>query len=246
MVPLKSCFKLCTFDVTNTLLRFKMSVGEQYSKVGRIYGVDREPSKITAAFHQNWKSMNLNYPNFGCNNGLSSREWWNKLVQSTFAVDGNQLSNKELACISNHLYDIYRKNVCWEVVPGAVSLLKHLKEDNILLGVISNFDERLTSVLSATDLDSYFNFVLASYVVRVAKPDKRIFDLALHSSSGVLSSEALHIGDDVELDYHAAKNAGWNAFLICDKANKNSLSTKINSEDVIDCITDIESHIFNL
>lgn len=245
MAPLKSCIKLCTFDITNTLLKFRMPVGEEYSKVARFYGVEREPAKITAAFLQNWKIMNSNYPNFGCYKGLTSREWWQKIVQNTLALDGEELTNKQLDCISNHLYEIYKKNICWEVIPGVVPLLKHLKNENISLGVISNFDERLKSVLSANDLDSYFDFILASFVVQVAKPDKKIFDLALHKSSCLLSSNALHIGDDIELDYFAAKNAGWNALLISDKTKKDSLSADVKLEEVIEDIAEVEAHIYS-
>lgn len=243
MTPLRPCLKLCTFDVTNTLLKFKMTVGEQYAKVGRIYGVDRDPAQITAAFQQHWKVMNTDYPNFGCSVGLTSQDWWRRIIHKTFSVDDGRLTSKQLDCITSHLYDIYKNNVCWELVPGALPLLQHLKKKNVSMGVISNFDERLESVLSAYDINSYFNFVIASYVVRVAKPDKKIFDLALTYSPGIMTSNALHIGDDIKLDYEAAKNAGWNALLICDKNKKMNLPQDIDLSEVVEDITQIESHI---
>lgn len=246
MASLISRFKLCTFDVTNTLLKFKVPVGEQYAKVGRIYGVDREPTQITSAFSHNWKEMNSRYPNFGCTQGLSSKEWWGKLVEKTFSIEGVHMTDKQLHCISNHLYDIYKNNVCWELVPGALELLRLLKERNITVGVISNFDERLESVLCAYDLYSYFNFVLASYIVQVAKPERKIFDMALNYVPNAKSLDALHVGDDFKLDYEGAKNAGWNALLICDKTKKEKLPKDINLKEVVENISEIESHIFTL
>lgn len=246
MSSLRSRFKLCTFDVTNTLLKFKIPVGEQYVKVARIYGVDREPAQITSAFMHHWKEMNSRYPNFGCSLGFSSKEWWRKLVEKTFSIDDERIPVKELDFISNHLYDIYKKNVCWELVPGALTLLKLLREKKITIGVISNFDERLESVLRAYNLRSYFNFVLASYIVQVAKPERRIFDLALNYLPGIEPSDALHVGDNLKLDYLAAKNAGWNALLICDKANKEHLPKDVNIKEVVEDISELESHIFCL
>lgn len=246
MASLRSRFKLCTFDVTNTLLKFKIPVGEQYVKVGRIYGVDREPSQITSAFMRHWKEMNSRYPNFGCSKGLSSKEWWRKLVEKTFFVDDDRITDKELDCISNHLYDIYKYDVCWELVPGALPLLKLLREKEITTGVISNFDERLESVLCAYNLHSYFNFVLASYIVQVAKPERKIFDLALNCSPGIKPTDALHVGDNFKLDYLAAKNAGWNAVLVYDKAKNEHLSEDINIMEVVEDISKLESHIFCL
>ncbi|KAF8795656.1 Rhythmically expressed protein 2 like [Argiope bruennichi] len=123
--------------------------------------------------------MNLNHPNYGKNTGLSSKEWWKELVRKTFFNGTIELSSVQLDSISSHLYDLYKSDECWKVESGAENLLKNLKEKQIILGVISNFDERLDCVLKSNGLKSYFDFVLASYVVQAAKPSKKIFDLAL-------------------------------------------------------------------
>ncbi|CAL1287086.1 unnamed protein product [Larinioides sclopetarius] len=52
-------FKLCTFDVTHTLLKFQASVGEQYAKIGKMYGVERDPDQISKSFRQLWKESEL-------------------------------------------------------------------------------------------------------------------------------------------------------------------------------------------
>lgn len=246
MRAVRNYCKLCTFDVTNTLLKFKVSVGEQYAKVGRIYGVECAPEQITSSFLKHWKIMNIDYPNFGCDHGLTSYAWWKKIIQRTFSVHSKELSTKQIDAISNHLYDIYKKNVCWETVPGAVDLLQHLKEEHITLGVISNFDERLDSVLWANDLKPYFDFVLASYVVQVAKPKKAIFDLALSKTTGISSSNALHIGDNIKLDYEAAKDAGWNAILIHDKSKTEILPENINRDEVVRDIIELKTRMFSV
>ncbi|GFU02344.1 rhythmically expressed gene 2 protein [Nephila pilipes] len=206
-------FKLCTFDVTNTLLKFQSTVGDQYAKVGKMYGVQRDPDQVSKSFKYHWKQMNLNHPNYGKNTGLSSHGWWKEIVRRTFITDSVELTKNQLDSISDHLYNLYKSDVCWKVEPGAEILLKNLKQKKVVLGVISNFDERLNSVLKSNGLNSYFDFVLASYLVETAKPSKKIFDLALHQAHHITASQSLHIGDNVKLDYLAAKEAGWNALL---------------------------------
>jgi len=52
----------------------------------------------------------------------------------------------------------------------------------------------------------------------------------------------VHIGDDVQLDYLAAKNAGWDAFLLLPEAKPASAkqSEELNSVDSKHIINDME------
>ncbi|KAG8198109.1 hypothetical protein JTE90_020932 [Oedothorax gibbosus] len=237
-------FKLCTFDVTNTLLKFRIPVGEQYAKVGRIYGVHRDPQQIGKSFLANWKTMNQNHPNYGQTTELSSNSWWKELVRRAFTDDSNkQLTDNELDSISGHLYDLYKGSECWKVEAGAKSLLKLLKDKGVMLGVISNFDERLDCVLKSNELHLYFEFILGSYDVGVAKPNRKIFELALGKAPFVDSSEALHIGDNILLDYLAAKEAGWNALLLQHKDLDKDLLKKVDPYEIVSNVDQIREYI---
>ena len=83
-------------------------------------------------------------------------------------------------------------------------------------GVISNFDERLESILISLGLRHYFDFIISSIEFHCQKPDKQIFNIALSKSKVNDSKQAIHIGDNINLDYLAAKNAGWNALIVKD------------------------------
>lgn len=235
--------KLCTFDVTNTLLKFRIPVGDQYAKVGRIYGVERDPNQITKSFLHHWKLMNQNHPNYGRTTQLSSSSWWRELVRRAFTLESAELSNNQLDSISKHLYDLYKSNECWRVETGAESLLKHLKQKGLVLGVISNFDERLDSVLKSNELLNYFDFILGSYDVQVAKPSRKIFELALGKVPSVVSSEALHVGDNILLDYFAAKEAGWNALLLKHKDLDEDLLEQVDPNEIVYDVDQIQQYI---
>jgi putative hydrolase of the HAD superfamily len=75
------------------------------------------------------------------------------------------------------------------------------------LGVLSNFDSRLYSVLQSLGLRDYFKSITISTQVRTAKPDPEIFNIALQSHN-CSPEEAWHIGDSITDDYHGARKAG--------------------------------------
>lgn len=129
---------------------------------------------------------------------------------SSAAVDNDTLNK-----ISRHLYALYGSKDAWILTPDSESILQKLENAGICLGVISNFDERLSTILHELQIIQHFKFVLSSYQSGCAKPHPDIFKLAEAKANvkNLQKSEIVHIGDNVELDYNAAKNVGWNALL---------------------------------
>ncbi|XP_063215836.1 rhythmically expressed gene 2 protein-like [Bacillus rossius redtenbacheri] len=212
-------FRLVTFDVTGTLLKFRMSPGEKYAEVAASFGLKVEPRILTANFKTHFRDMCVEHPNFGLLTGIGWKKWWTDVVFKTFDFGSgcatHEVEENILRSIAETLIDDYKKSECWVVTNGSVSLLSNLKDLGICLGVVSNFDGRLKKVLESTGLRKYFDFVLASYEVGFEKPDARIFNNALCCTQKVLQpNQALHVGNDPFLDYKGARNAGWNAVLI--------------------------------
>lgn len=239
-----SRLRLITFDATNTLLRYKESVGQTYSGVAQLYGVPADPHHVHHKFRIEFKRMMAQHPNFGSDSGMTSQEWWSELVSRTLSGSGS-ISKPLMTSIASHLYELYRTPECWTANIGTIETLQGLKQSGRKLGVISNTDERLDSILTGLRLRQYFDFVIASAVVKVQKPSKDIFSLALICASSdecLKPDDALHVGDNVELDYLAAKSAGWNALLLVnDESHKHrALSTGlVNPGDVIQQLEDI-------
>jgi len=120
-----------------------------------------------------------------------------------------------------------------------------LQKKNIVLGVISNFDQRLESILKDIRIRHYFTFVLTSYDFGKEKPSLSIFEEALrlmqyHSEKEILPQEAMHIGDKLDNDYFGAKNAGWNALLI--KHDNRFDANKVPREDVFKNLKELQRH----
>lgn len=148
--------------------------------------------------------------------------------------------------VADSLISCYGTSKCWYKYPGTINLLKFLKERNVILGVISNFDQRLESILEDTEIHQYFTFVLTSYDFGIEKPNLPIFEEALRlvkyiHRQEILPPEAIHIGDRVDNDYFGAKNAGWNALLI-KHDNEVVDENKVSKEDVFTSLNELQQY----
>ena len=235
--------RLITFDVTETLLKFSVAPGVMYAKVGADFGVCVDHNKLTKHFKKHWNYMTNNHPNFGLKT-IGWEKWWKEIVITSF--EGSLEERVDVTVLNKigaNLIEIYKTPEGWETVEGAHELLSYLKSCNIPLGIISNFDVRLETIIKAMHLHHYFKFVITSYDSGFEKPDSKIFNLAL-SKLGTESYNALHIGNTPETDYIGAINAGWKAMLVNQNV-KNILKDYpvIKPEDVFESLAELQSFL---
>lgn len=234
-----SSLKLVTFDVTNTIIKVSGSVGLHYANVGKLYGVEADEQQLNKAFKLKWKEQTDQYPNYGVAKGMSSFSWWTDLVKKCFIHAGHTDDDK-LNQVSSHLYIHFKTAKAWEVLPGAVHILQAIKDKGLSLGVISNFDERLDKILMTLALRHYFDFVLASQEVKLAKPDREIFERAMIVGK-VDADSILHIGDNEQNDYWGARNAGCHSLLLA--KNKSEVKNGVDKNHVISNLEEILNHL---
>jgi len=91
--------------------------------------------------------------------------------------------------------------------------IESIKAMNIPIGIISNWDHTLFGVLESLKIDHEFDFIIASLVFGVEKPDKRIFLKACEQANAD-PKNTLHVGDSVVDDFGGARNAGMHALLL--------------------------------
>lgn len=216
-----SCrFKLVTFDVTGTLLRFRRTAGEQYVETGKKFGHVLNADEVQNSFIKQYKFYNKKYPNFGSGT-IGWENWWRSVVSKVFTESyRGKLSDKDIDVFFKDLIKSYSNRTGWKLADGATELLDMLRSRNITLGVISNFDARLHDLLKEMNLYNYFKFVITSYESGLVKPDSAIFKLAESLASTKSSDLKIHIGDNFDLDYKAALDAGWNSILVSHTLDK--------------------------
>lgn len=244
--------KLLTFDVTNTLLKRKHSIGAEYLNIAANYlSICRDldtQSLINKSFKIEMDSMKKEHPLYGHSTGISCDQWWSQLIHRTFRKSGfteDKLSKQNLDLIAKHIFEYYSTAVPYQLVDNAEEVIKKLRKNytQLKLGIISNSDYRLRSILNQTGIDHLFNFVLISHQTKIQKPDSAIFELALKLAEVDNGSHAVHIGDEIIKDYWAAKNSHWNALLFVPDLEKDvEMRADVKKEDIIYSLKDIFNH----
>lgn len=200
------------WDVKDTLLKVRASVGEQYCKEAERVGLKLSPVEVEAAFHQTYRHHSKKFPNYGITQGLNGRSWWMEVVRGTFSqcrVQDPALLN----IMAQNLYHNFCNAENWEVFSDSEKALQRCSSLGLKLGVVSNFDRRLEEILRVCGLLSHFSFLITSEEAGTAKPSPVIFDLALQKC-GVSAACVAHIGDHYEKDYLASRSVGIHGFLL--------------------------------
>lgn len=91
--------------------------------------------------------------------------------------------------------------------------LRQLRLNGYRLAVVSNWEPSLEEVLDHLGLRFHFAAVVTSSVEGIAKPDPRLFGIALERC-GVPAGEAISVGDDIERDVEAAARIGLRGILL--------------------------------
>ena len=91
--------------------------------------------------------------------------------------------------------------------------LNELKKRGVILGLISNVDQDITSLLDNLGLTALLQVVVTSQDAGFNKPSPEIFQEAV-KRAGVQASEALYVGDQYQIDVVGANKVGMKGILI--------------------------------
>jgi putative hydrolase of the HAD superfamily len=109
---------------------------------------------------------------------------------------------------------IHREATLWRVVrPGTFEALEAFKSAGYRLGIVSNAEGQVEADAKRFGLAPYFDVIIDSQVVGVAKPDPRIFQIALERL-GAGPDEVRFAGDIYSIDVEGARAAGIEARLV--------------------------------
>ncbi|KAF5675843.1 putative hydrolase [Fusarium heterosporum] len=204
---------LLCFDAFGTLIRPVQPVAQQYAQVARQCGLtDFSDDELQSTLISTIKKESKRNPNWGKETGLGATKWWTNVIHDTFTSimkDGKPLPED----LAPKLLHRFATREGYETEPGLVEAFKSLKRnssrhfDKLVVGVVTNSDDRIPSILSSLGLDvspsrygtesysekdkgqSYdVDFHCMSYDVGVEKPDQRIFNAAEHMLAQAIST----------------------------------------------------------
>ena len=195
--------KAVFFDATDTLIYLLRPVGENYREIALQFGADLDAADLDRAFRDAWKKaparVSADKPRPD-----DDKNWWRALVgqvlASTLPSDSKGIFPAD--AYFERLYDHFVQPGVWAMFPEVREVLAMLQARGLALGVISNFDRRLYTILASLELTPYFRQIVVSSEVGADKPDPAIFRYALDALK-VPANEALHVGDDPKRDWGA-------------------------------------------
>ncbi|NET00032.1 MAG: HAD family hydrolase [Sphaerospermopsis sp. SIO1G1] len=201
--------KVIFLDAVGTLFGVKGSVGMVYSQIAQEFGVTVSPKILNREFFKSFKAapppifLDLDIYDIP----QHEFDWWRIIVFNTFEGAGVIKEFQDFSAFFSELYIHFGTAEPWFVYPDVPLALVNWQRLGVELGVLSNFDSRLYSVLDSLGLKQYFKSITISTQVRTAKPDPKIFNIALQNHY-CSAAEAWHIGDSIADDYHGARKAG--------------------------------------
>lgn len=219
--------KVVFFDAMGTLFDLKSSVGEIYQQYAARYGVRTDAELLNNAFIKSFKSA----PPLGFLNTKSTEivelefNWWQNVVKATFSQLDLLEDFSDFTVFFADVYTYFATEDPWYVFSDTIPCLERLQVRGVELGVISNFDTRLITVLNSLNLEQFFTNITISSVAGFAKPDQNIFRIALDKHQ-LVAEQAWHIGDSLVEDYQGGKNVGIKSFLL----NRGSHSLNIENQ----------------
>ncbi len=201
------------FDATGTLIETRVPVGETYSRVAREFGVDISAWRLGDAFQRIFRQAPpMLFPGESAERVAElERSWWVGVVRGTLRAADSDHRLRDFDAFFDTLYAIYSTPECWRIRPGCIEGVSALRARGLATGVVSNFDHRLVKILEDLGIAKLFDMIMLPSMAGAAKPDPRIFALALEEL-GFLASDVAFVGNDPERDLSAARKAGMRAF----------------------------------
>lgn len=212
------------FDAAGTLLEPREPVGETYARAAGRHGVRLPAWRIEDAFARVLRSAPARvFPGVPLDEAARrERAAWREIVRDTFRAADQSARFPDLdhfdACFGE-LWDHYARPEAWRARQGTGAALDELERRGLALGVVSNLDQRLPGILAGLGLAKHLRAIVLPARAGAAKPDPRIFALAL-AELGVAAHETVFVGDDAARDLDGARAAG---LLACDATRLASL-----------------------
>lgn len=210
-------YRTVLFDVGETLIGPRESFGAIYARVLGPLGLERPVEAFDEALGEQWEEMNQLIPPGADRYTVfpgGERGYWLAFAQGAIdRVGGGSMPEDFAERVLDALRDAFKGRDAWVIYDDVVPTLEALKKAGVRLGVVSNWDTRLPTVLERLDLARFFESVIVSSVEGVEKPDPLIFERAL-ASLDARASTTIHVGDLPEIDQVGAEAAGIRGVVI--------------------------------
>jgi HAD superfamily hydrolase (TIGR01662 family) len=129
------------------------------------------------------------------------------ILQESLADLGiNGINETTLRKCLSHMYEIFQAH--WQPVTGGVEVLAELKNQGYRLALVSNTadDANVQALVDKIKVRPFFDQIITSAVMKIRKPNPRIFDPVLREWA-LPPHQVAMVGDTLGADILGAKNA---------------------------------------
>jgi putative hydrolase of the HAD superfamily len=216
--------KAVFFDFFNTLVGYETSREQVYMEVCAKYGIKVDQRALVRAYPIADKYLRDQF-RIRPSNKRSKLNMFNLYLNHASVLLNNAGVKINKMTAFQIVLNWLRYN--WDFVPfqDGLDILKYCKENNYLVGVISNIDKDMADLFLKLGMKQYIDFYVTSHEAGCDKPAPGIFNLALKKAN-IKPEEIIYIGDQYETDMLGAKGVGIKGVLI-DRNNWFS--------DIVDC-----------
>ena len=200
------------FDVGNTLLYPYPSVSAVVKEILEDWGHEHELEAIDAYLplvDEYYEDRYREDDTFWTDEGETADIWVGmySLLCRKLGIDEQA---EELAL---KVYERFGDPGHWRLYDDVIPVLVRLRDKGCRLGIISNWDSRLSDLVVGLGIGDLLDGVVCSATVGLHKPDPRIFELAC-ATLGVRPVDSVHVGDHHYADVLGAESVGMLAVLI--------------------------------
>ena len=190
------------FDAGDTLLFPKPTRELMFQQIAATIGLKLPIDAI----RDGYRHLDLHLARYGRpfpRVGFSPGAAYNALILEGAGFSGDLLVHAESITAAFSEIESFE----FQVFSETGDVLNHLVRLGYKLGVVSNWDESLEPICADLGLTRFFDAIVASQVVGFAKPDRRIFEIALQQLN-VEKANTFHVGDSYHTDVIGPRNAG--------------------------------------
>jgi putative hydrolase of the HAD superfamily len=195
------------FDAVGTLIHPEPPAAEVYAAVGRRFGSSLSAHIIQKRFkHAYRREEGADRANGLRTNDDHERGRWRRIVAEVlFDVDDG--------CCFEELFTHFSRPESWRCDSQVGPVLSELAGRGFLLGIASNFDNRLRTVVAGRPELTRIRHLVISSEVGWRKPAPAFFE-AIARLVELPPAQILYVGDDRKNDVEGARAAGMQSLLL--------------------------------
>jgi HAD superfamily hydrolase (TIGR01549 family) len=202
-------YDMIIFDVGGTMLGFhERAPFQEFLAANGLPANDEDGRELHRRFVSVMVATRAGARGLGAEEGPLF-DWWRRIFEKTWP---------DRPDLAEEMYRWFRDSRFDRVFADTVPALEALRTLGLRLAVLSNFGLNLKALLQRWKLLDYFEFVVVSAEIGLAKPDARIFERAI-AAAGLPRDRLLYVGDHFGDDIAGAAAARLAAVLV-DRPNR--------------------------